>query len=153
MQPSILLVFTEDMTIYSWYEFQMNFYSWHFWMNHEWTLIYMYIYMLLYYTSMTFKCVQGPIGPWYFYIDWLIVYWFTSCSRIFHSNRDVTIVNTGLQRVCLFARRWRSLNREGSVSCHTQCDTWPRFTRSRPKNLFSLYLASIQEATGIFFSL
>ena len=75
-------------------------------------------------------------------IDWLIVYWFTSCLRRFHSNRDVTDVNTGLQSVCLFARRWRSLNREGSLSCHTQCDTRPRFTSSRPKDIFSLYLTS-----------
>jgi hypothetical protein len=35
---------------------------------------------------------------------------------------------TGLQ-ILAYARR-----REGSLSCHTYCDTGPRFIRSRPKN-------------------
>ena len=132
---------------------QMNF-KWTFihdifkWITSELLFTFTYMYMLLYYTSMTFKCVQGPIGlydifiPIDWLIDWLIVYWLTSCLRRFHSNRNVTVVNTGLQSVCLFARRWRSLNREGSLSCHTQCDTRPRFTSSRPKDIFSLYLTS-----------
>jgi hypothetical protein len=33
-----------------------------------------------------------------------------------------------------YARRWRPLSREGSLSCHTYCDTGPRFFRSHPKD-------------------
>ena len=40
---------------------------------------------------------------------------------------------TGLQ-ILAYARRSGPLNREGSLSCHTNCDTGPRFIRSHPKD-------------------
>ena len=61
--------------------------------------------------------------------DWLIVYYFTSRSRIFHLYGDVTITGEGLQNLGLCP-----LSREGSLSCHTCCDTGPRFFRSHPKD-------------------
>jgi hypothetical protein len=39
---------------------------------------------------------------------------------------------TGLQ-ILAYARRSGPLSREGSLSCHTYCDTGPRFKRSHPK--------------------
>jgi hypothetical protein len=59
----------------------------------------------------------------------LIIYCFTSRSRIFHLYGDVIITGTGLQN----ARRSGPLSREGSLPCHTCCDTGPRFLRSHPK--------------------
>jgi hypothetical protein len=46
--------------------------------------------------------------------------------------RNATITGEGLQN---FGMYWRSgpLSREGSLSCHTCCDTGPRFFWSRPK--------------------
>jgi hypothetical protein len=70
-------------------------------------------------------------------IDWWLItsiYGFTSRSRTFHLHGDVTIAGEGLQNVCLYARRSGSFSREGSLSCHTSCDTGPRFFRSHPKD-------------------
>jgi hypothetical protein len=54
---------------------------------------------------------------------------FTYCSKISHLYGDVTITGEGLQNLdqC-------SALREGSLSCHTCCDTGPRFFRSHPKD-------------------
>ena len=54
--------------------------------------------------------------------DWLIVFCLTSLSRIFHWYGDVTIAGEGLQ-ILAYARHLRPLSREGSLSCHTCCDT------------------------------
>ena len=62
---------------------------------------------------------------------WLSIV-FTSLWRIFHSYGDVTIVGEGLQN--LGARHSGPLSREGSLSCHTCCDTGPRFFRSHSKD-------------------
>jgi hypothetical protein len=68
-------------------------------------------------------------------IDWLIIYCFTSRSRIFHLYKDVTITGEGLQNLDLkYARRSRPLSREGSLSCHTYFDTRTRFFRSHSKD-------------------
>jgi hypothetical protein len=40
---------------------------------------------------------------------------------------------TGLQ-ILAYARRSGPLSREGYLSCHTYCDTGPRFIRSHPKD-------------------
>ena len=42
--------------------------------------------------------------------------------RIFHSYGDVTITGEGLQMLS-YARDSRPLSTEGSLSCHTNCDT------------------------------
>jgi hypothetical protein len=66
-------------------------------------------------------------------IDWLIIYCFTSRTRIFHLNGDVTITGEGLQNK---AYAWRSgpMSREGSLSCHTCCNMGPRITRPHQKD-------------------
>jgi hypothetical protein len=46
---------------------------------------------------------------------------------------DVTIAGEGLQNLGLCSAL-RPLSREGSLSCHTCCDTGPRFFRSHPKD-------------------
>jgi hypothetical protein len=74
---------------------------------------------------------------WSIHYDWLIIYCFTSHSGIFHLYGDFTIAGEELQNL---AYAWSSgpLSREGSLSCHTCCDTGPRFFWSYPKNhLFS----------------
>jgi hypothetical protein len=43
----------------------------------------------------------GKIMAWYYEIDWLIDYYFTSCSRIFHLYGDVTIACEELQNLGL----------------------------------------------------
>ena len=47
---------------------------------------------------------------------------FSSHSRIFHSYGDVTITGEGLQ-ILTYARHLRPLSHEGSLACHTYCDT------------------------------
>jgi hypothetical protein len=37
-------------------------------------------------------------------------------------------------KILSYARRSGPLRREGSLSCHTCCDTGPRFFRSHPKD-------------------
>ena len=47
---------------------------------------------------------------------------FSSHSRIFHSFGDDTIVAEGLQILTYAWLLW-PLSREGSLACHTYCDT------------------------------
>ena len=47
---------------------------------------------------------------------------FLSHSRIFHSNGDVNIAGEGLQ-ILTYARHSWPLSSEGSLTCHTYCDT------------------------------
>ena len=47
---------------------------------------------------------------------------FLSHSRIFHSCGDVTIVGEGLQSLTCARHSW-PLSSEGSLACHTYCDT------------------------------
>jgi hypothetical protein len=63
----------------------------------------------------------------------LIIYCFTSCSRIFHLHVDVTIADEGLQNLSLCSAL-RAFEQGGSLSCHTCCDTEPRFFQSHPKD-------------------
>ena len=68
---------------------------------------------------------------------WLICFVFV-CFGGFHSYGDVTITGEGLQ-ILTFARHSWSLSSEGSLSCHTYCDTGHLFinlTEVRP--LFTL---------------
>jgi hypothetical protein len=51
----------------------------------------------------------------------------------FHLYGDVTITSEGLQNLGLCSTL-RPFSREGSLSCHTCCDTGPRFFRSHPKD-------------------
>jgi hypothetical protein len=54
--------------------------------------------------------------------DWLVVYCFTSRSRIFHSYGAVTFASEGLQKSGLCSALV-VFEQEGSLSCHTCCDT------------------------------
>jgi hypothetical protein len=63
-------------------------------------------------------------------IDWLIDYiLFYVPLKIFHLYGDVTIAGERLH-----ARRSGPLSMVGSLSCHSYCDTGPRFFRSHPKD-------------------
>ena len=48
--------------------------------------------------------------------------WFASHSKIFHSFVEVTITGKGLQ-ILTYARHLWPLRSEGSLTCHTYCDT------------------------------
>jgi hypothetical protein len=61
----------------------------------------------------------------------LFVYCFTFHSRIFHLYGDVITAGEGLQNLALCSR---PLSREGSLSCHTCCDTGPQPFRSHSKD-------------------
>ena len=56
----------------------------------------------------------------------LFVYSFFPNSRIFHSFGDVTITGEGLQYLTYARHSW-PLSSEGSLACHTYCDTWHPF--------------------------
>ena len=62
------------------------------------------------YTSFT-----GWLHPW-------LVWDCSSHSRIFHSFGNVTIAGEGLQ-IVTYARQLWPLSSEGSLTCHTYCDT------------------------------
>jgi hypothetical protein len=64
---------------------------------------------------------------------WLIINCFMSHSRIFHLYGDITITGEGLQNLGLCSVL-RVFEQGGSLSCHTCCDTRPRFYRSHPKD-------------------
>jgi hypothetical protein len=69
--------------------------------------------------------------------DWLIVYSFTFRSRmslIFTYNMETSPLPVKGCKIQAYARRSGPLSREGFLSCHTCCDTGPRFFRSHPKD-------------------
>jgi hypothetical protein len=68
-------------------------------------------------------------------IDWLIIYGFTSRSRIFHLNGDVTITGEGLQILGLRSAL-RTFDRpEGGIfSVPKLLDTGPLFFCYHPKD-------------------
>ena len=51
---------------------------------------------------------------------------FSSHSRIFHSFGDVTIIGEWLQ-IMTYVRKSRPSSNEGSLTCHTYCDTGQPF--------------------------
>ena len=55
----------------------------------------------------------------------LFVWCFTSHLEIFHSDGDVTIA--GERLFLTYTRHSRPLSSEGSLACHTYCDTWHPF--------------------------
>ena len=61
----------------------------------------------------------GKIDP---HSPFLFSWGFSSHSRIFHSYGDVTIADEGLKNLT-FARHSWLLSSEGSLVCHTDCDT------------------------------
>jgi hypothetical protein len=80
-----------------------------------------YLCKIFYYASST-------------YIDWLIIYGFTSRSRIFHLYGDVPITGEGLQNLGLCSAL-RTFEQEGMLIVPPACcNTGPRFFRSHPKD-------------------
>jgi hypothetical protein len=75
-------------------------------------------------------CVLRLITLWYLShfieIAWLIIYGFTSRSRVFHLYGDVTIAKF---RPMLWA-----FEEEGSLSNHIYCDSGHKFSWSHPKD-------------------
>jgi hypothetical protein len=63
------------------------------------------------------------------WVDWLIIYSFTSRSRVFHLYGDVTIAGERLQNLGLRSALRAFEHRE--ITC---CDTGPRIFRSHPKD-------------------
>jgi hypothetical protein len=59
--------------------------------------------------------------------NWLIIYCFMSCSWIFHWYGDVKFDREGLQNIGLCSV-------EGSLLCHTCCNTGPWFFWSHQKD-------------------
>ena len=86
----------------------------------------------------TFAVTDLADRTWY--SDWLFICCFTSHSRIFRSHKDVTINDEGLY-ISASARHLRSFSREGSLSCHTCCNTVLRCLLSHPwiGNLVAFY--------------
>ena len=56
------------------------------------------------------------------YVMFVCIGFFFSHSRFFHSYGDVTITGEGLQ-ILTYARHSWPLSSEGSLACHTYCDT------------------------------
>ena len=64
-----------------------------------------------------------------------------SHSRIFHSYGDVTIAGEGLQ-ILTYARHSWPLSSEGSLKCHTYCDTSLPFIRVISEDAWHSHLLS-----------
>jgi hypothetical protein len=67
----------------------------------------------------------------------MIIHCFTSRSRIFTYMETSPLPVKGYKMWPMLGTQglWLSLSREGSLSCHTCCDTGPRFFWSHPKDL------------------
>ena len=69
----------------------------------------------------------------------VIVWGFSSRSRIFHSYGDVTITGERLQ-ILTYARHSWPLSSEGSLACHTYCDTGHSFIMVAAKDPWHSHL-------------
>ena len=91
--------------------------------------------------SLAHTCVSHMYPVWkslsdglcdelyYMYMHYLclFVFWsLSSHSKIFHSYGDVSIAGEGLQ-ILIYARHSWLLGSEGSLACHTYCDTGHSF--------------------------
>jgi hypothetical protein len=84
-------------------------------------------------------------------IDWLIIYGFTSRSRIFHLYEDITIAGEGLQNLGLCSAL-RAFEQGRILSCHTCCDRGHRFFQSHPKDRPILSPLTTYEGTWRIYS-
>ena len=76
---------------------------------------------------MVLYAVTRGLGVSLFFFVFLVEN-LSSKSRIFHSYRDVTITGERLQ-ILTYARHSWPLSSEGSLACHTYCDTGRSFIR------------------------
>ena len=127
-----------------------------FWVNSGATLVpkngynnmqstYLYIHG---YKNDNFQKSTGPISPilsWHKFPlaqSFLIFVWgLLSHSVIFHSYGDVTITDEGLQ-ILTYARHSWPLSSEGSLACHTYCDTGHPFKMVISEDLWHSHLLS-----------
>ena len=63
---------------------------------------------------------------------------FIYCPAVCFTRTDTSSLSVKGCKIWSIARYLRPLVREGSLSCHTCCDTGPRFLWSHPKELPSL---------------
>lgn len=61
----------------------------------------------------------------------------SSSSNLLHSSRNVIIIGKGFKNLAFVRGLW-PLTRDGYLSCHTSCDTWTQFLRSRLKGPFQI---------------
>jgi hypothetical protein len=80
----------------------------------------------------------------------MIIYFFTSCSRVFHLHGYVTTTSEkGAKfRLMLDAQGIRAFEQEGHLSCHTCCGTDLGFFRSNPKDRPSSRLSRFARGCG-----
>ena len=72
-------------------------------------------------------------------------------SRIFHSYEDVTINDEGLQTMFSALHPW-PLSRNGTLACHTYCDTGTLFIWSYPRTYdIHIYSGTFGSGTSNFF--
>jgi hypothetical protein len=69
-------------------------------------------------------------------VDWLIDWLFTVLrpAQEYFTYMETSPLPVKGCKISAYARRSGPLSREGSLSCHTCCDTGPRFFRSHPKD-------------------
>ena len=60
--------------------------------------------------------------------DWLIIHCFTSHARVFFTYMERSALPVKVCKIWVYAWRSGPLSREGTLSCHTCCDTGPRFS-------------------------
>ena len=70
------------------------------------------------------KYKRNIIHVWFFFFFGVFFLSLSSHSRVFHSYGDVTIAGEGLQ-ISTYARHSWPLSSEGSLTCHTHCDSGP----------------------------
>ena len=83
-------------------------------------------------TDRRLKVCSPPSAMVTYLYVWLFVRGLSSHSRAFHSNWDITIAGKGLQ-ILTYARHSWQLSSEGSLACHTYCDTGHPFIWSSPR--------------------
>jgi hypothetical protein len=76
------------------------------------------------------KCTQSKLCR---LVDWLIIYVFRPAQEFLTYTETSPLPVKGC-KILPYARGSGPLSREGSLSCHTCCDTGTRFFRPHPKN-------------------
>ena len=81
-----------------------------------------YIAVIRYLVTLQYAISRVCYVHWYPSLFSLFVCGFSSHLRIFHTYGDVTISGEGLQ-ILTYARHLWPLSSEGSLACHTYCDS------------------------------
>ena len=81
-----------------------------------------YIAVIRYLVTLQYAISRVCYVHWYPSLFSLFVCGFSSHLRIFHTYGDVTISGEGMQ-ILTYARHLWPLSSEGSLACHTYCDS------------------------------